>query len=112
PAGVARGRVVEWTVLHRPSYAVAATAQEQRLAVADFAVGVALLVCGAVCRWRRRASLVGPLLAATGLAWFLGSFAGASFASVAAVGAVLVALHRGPLVHSVLSYPDGRLADP
>ena len=96
PAGIALGLVAEWTTLHRPSYAVAATAQEQQLAAGDFAVGVALLVCGAVCRWQRPKSRVGLLLVATGLAWFLGTFAGASFASVAAVGALLVALHRGP----------------
>ena len=89
-----------------------ATAQEQRLVAGDFAVGLALLVCGAVCRRQRPESRVGLLLVATGLAWFLGTFAGSSFASVAAIGALLVALHRAPLVHAVLSYPDGRLSGP
>ena len=112
PAGIALGLAAEWTTLHRPSYALPATAQEQRLVAGDFAVGLALLVCGAVCRRQRPESRVGLLLVATGLAWFLGTFAGSSFASVAAIGALLVALHRAPLVHAVLSYPDGRLSGP
>jgi len=109
PVGLALGVAAEWATLHRPSFAVAASAQEQRLAAADFVVGGALLVAGVVCR-RRSRSRVGPLLVAAGFAWFLGSFASSSFTSVAAVGAYFVALHRGPLVHAVVSYPDGRLS--
>lgn len=109
PAGIALGVAAEWTVLHRPSFAAAATAREQRLAAADFVVGIALLLAGELCRRRRPQSRVGQLFALAGFAWFLGSFAGASFDSVARAGSVLVALHRGPLVHAVLSYPSGRL---
>ncbi len=64
----------------------------------DLAVGWALLGCGLVAWGRRRHSRTGPLLAATGLVWLLGSlFSPALFA------------HRGPLVHLLLAYPSGRL---
>jgi signal transduction histidine kinase len=72
---------------------------------------VALVACGvAVWLWRSN-SRIGLLLAATGFAWFLGTLAGSSIDSVAGVGAVFVTLHRGPLIHAVLSYPTGRLRD-
>src|SRR6266516_4708254 len=109
PAGVALGLAAEWAALQRPSFAAAATAQEQRLVAADFVVGVSLLVCGAVCDWRRPESRIGPLLIGAGVAWFLGSFATASFDSLAGFGAIFVTWHRGPLLHAVLSYPSGRL---
>ena len=66
------------------------------LAAGDLGVGLAFLGCGAIA-WRR-SSAVGALMAATGIAWFLGSLVGA-----------LVFLHRGPLVHLLLGYPGGRL---
>jgi signal transduction histidine kinase len=68
------------------------------LAVADLAVGLALVGCGAVAWERRGASRVGPLMAAGGFAWLIGGFHPA-----------LLYLHRGPLVHLHLSYPTGRL---
>jgi signal transduction histidine kinase len=111
PAGIALGLAAEWATLHRPSFAVPATAQEQRLVLGDFVVGASLLVSGELCRRRRPQSHIGLLLIAAGFAWFLGSFASSSFDSVAGAGAVFVALHRGPLVHAVLSYPNGWLRD-
>jgi signal transduction histidine kinase len=68
---------------------------------ADLAVGWALIGCGLVAWERRRALRFGPLLAAAGSAWFLGTFATAA-----------LYLHRGPLVHALLSYPSGRLSRP
>jgi DNA-binding CsgD family transcriptional regulator len=53
--------------------------------------------------WRRPGSGTGPLLAATGYAWFLGSFHGGVLGPIA-----LFALHRGPLIHCVLSFPGWR----
>jgi signal transduction histidine kinase len=85
------------------------TAQAVRLAVADFVVGLALVVCGVAAWFWRSGSRIGPLLVAAGFAWFLGTFAGSSIDAAAEVGAVFVTLHRGPLVHAVLSYPTGRL---
>jgi signal transduction histidine kinase len=111
PAAVVVGILAEWSVLHRGALEEAASAQEIRLAVGDFVVGVALVACGvAVWLWRSN-SRIGLLLSATGFAWFLGTLAGSSIDSVAGVGAVFVTLHRGPLIHAVLSYPAGRLRD-
>jgi len=65
----------------------------------DLATGWTLIACGLVAWARRPESHSGPLLAATGFAWFA-----ANFASDQALY-----LHRGPLVQLVLSYPYGRL---
>jgi signal transduction histidine kinase len=70
-------------------------------AAADLAVGWTLIGCGLLA-WQRRPSLrFGPLLLASGVAWFLGTLATAA-----------LYLHRGPLVHALLSYPSGRLSRP
>lgn len=65
----------------------------------DLAVGWTLIACGLVAWSRRPESRSGALMAATGFAWFA-----ANFASEQALY-----LHRGPLIHLVLSYPYGRL---
>jgi signal transduction histidine kinase len=59
---------------------------------ADVLVGGLLVGLGLADRRR-----VGPLMALTGLAWFAGGLAGP-----------LVMLHRGPLVHLLVTYPHGR----
>ena len=64
----------------------------------DLAVGWTFLACGLLAWSGRPESHAGPLMVATGVTWFLGNF-----------DARLLYLHRGPLVHCVLSYPDGRL---
>jgi signal transduction histidine kinase len=66
------------------------------LAAGDFAVGMAFVLAAALV-WRRF-RVTAALMAATGFAWFAGSFA-----------TELVFLHRGPLVHLVLGYPHGRV---
>ena len=67
------------------------------MALADLAVGCVLLVCGTIAWDRRPDSRVGGLMSLAGLHWFLGTlFEPALF------------LHRGPLVHLLLSYPTGR----
>ena len=109
PAAVALGVAAEWTVLYRGPLEEAVTAQAIRLAVADFVVGLALVVCGVAAWLWRSGSRIGPLLVASGFAWFLGTFAGSSIDTAAQVGGIFVTLHRGPLVHAVLSYPTGRL---
>jgi hypothetical protein len=65
----------------------------------DLAVGWTLIACGLIAWSRRPKSRSGALMATTGFAWFA-----ANFASDAALY-----LHRGPLMHLVLSYPHGRL---
>lgn len=69
------------------------------LHLADTAVGVVLLGCGAVTGLRRRR--VGLIMVTAGVTWFLGSLAPG-----------LVFVHRGPLVHLHISYPTGRLRRP
>jgi signal transduction histidine kinase len=64
----------------------------------DIVVGWTLIACGLVAWSRRPESLSGALMAATGFCWFA-----ANFSSQA------LYLHRGPLVHLVLSYPTGRV---
>jgi signal transduction histidine kinase len=66
--------------------------------VPDLITGWALIGCGLVGWSARPASRSGPLLAATGVAWFAGNFSASA-----------LYLHRGPLVHLVLSYPSGTL---
>ena len=68
------------------------------LAALDVAVGVLLLVEGAIATVRRPASRTGWWFSASGAAWFAGT-----------LGWPLVYLHRGPLVQLHLSYPSGRL---
>lgn len=65
----------------------------------DLITGWALIGCGLIGRSARPGSRSGPLMAATGFAWFAGNFAAAA-----------IYLHRGPLVHAVLSYPGAVLA--
>ena len=63
----------------------------------DLAVGLTFIFCGLLAWERWNAAAVGALLAATGVSWFLGNF-----------WAELLYLHRGPLVHLVLTYPGRR----
>jgi len=90
PLGVAFGLAVEWG-FYDSSLGLALT-------VVDFLVGCLLVVGGTIAWDRRAGSRVGALMTLAGLTWFLGNLGGA-----------LVYLHRGPLVHLVLSYPSGRL---
>src|SRR5215472_7295568 len=81
PAAFAFGIVAEWA--GRPS-----------LIALDAVTGFSLLGLGLVAASRRSWSRVGLILAAAGLAWFLGSVAGwAAY------------LHRGPLAQLLLTYP-------
>ena len=67
--------------------------------IPDLVTGWTLIACGLVAWSRRGDSRSGPLLAATGFAWFLGNFAS---------GALY--LYRGPLVHLLITYPSGRVS--
>jgi len=90
PAGLALGIVAE-LVSYRSG--------ELDQAAADLLVGWVLIGCGLLAWERRSDSRVGPLLTATGVAWFLGGFWTAA-----------LYLHRGPLIHAVLGFPSGRLS--
>jgi signal transduction histidine kinase len=109
PAGVALGLYAEWAALRRTPLQEAASGAEIRLAVADLVVGLVLVGCGLVAWSRRPESRTGLLLALSGFAWFLGTFAASGKPGYADFGALFVTLHRGLLVHALLSYPSGRL---
>jgi signal transduction histidine kinase len=64
----------------------------------DLLTGWWLIACGLIAWARRPASACGPLLAATGFAWFAPNL----------LGAAALYLYRGPLVALVLTYPRGR----
>jgi signal transduction histidine kinase len=87
-AGIALGLAAEW-----------ASYDTLDLALGDLLAGWALLGCGVAAWELRRESRTGPVMAWAGVAWFLGSFSGS-----------LLYIHRGPLVHLLLSYPRGRLS--
>lgn len=78
--------------------------------IPDLAVGWTFIACGLIGVQRRPRSRTGTLLAATGFAWFIGNFAAIGVESVAWVAAHLLYLHRGLLIHCVLSFPTGRLS--
>jgi signal transduction histidine kinase len=98
-AGLVFGLGAEW---------LARSGQSLAAAAADLAVGWTLIGCGLAGWSRRPQSGVGPLLALTGFAWFCGTLAGSRIGVVAAVGAALLFLHRGPLCHAIIGYPGGR----
>jgi signal transduction histidine kinase len=89
PIGIAFGLVAEW---------ISYEDGPLDLVVADFGVGCVLIGCGVIAWDRRPESRVGALMSLAGLTWFVGTaFEPALY------------LHRGPLVHLLLSYPSGRL---
>jgi signal transduction histidine kinase len=79
--------------------------------IPDLVTGWVLIGCGLVAWERRGESATGPLLAATGFAWFLGNFAAVG-GFVGWVGRQGLYLHRGPLFHAVIAYPTGRPPSP
>ena len=85
PAGLAFGIAAEW--IGRPE-----------LLGLDAAAGFALLGLGLTAWKQRPRSGVGPIMAAAGFAWFLGT-----------LWSPALYLHRGPLAQLLLSYPSGRL---
>jgi len=76
--------------------------------VPDLLTGWTLIGCGLVSWSRRSASHSGPLLAATGFAWFAPNFTTTGVGALDWLSAHALYLHRGPLVQLVLTYPRGR----
>jgi signal transduction histidine kinase len=76
--------------------------------ILDLATGWTLIGAGLVAVWKRPESRTGWLMAATGFTWFLGNFAEVRAPAIAWLAAHAVYLHRGPLVHLLLTYPSGR----
>jgi signal transduction histidine kinase len=77
--------------------------------VPDLLTGWCLIGCGLAGWMRRPQSRSGGLLAAAGFAWFVPDVGGPGVGAVGWVAAHALYLHRGPLVHLVLTYPTGRL---
>jgi signal transduction histidine kinase len=90
PAGAAVGIAAEWVYFGWDDAAGW---------LPDLATGWTLIACGLVGWARRPESRSGPLLAATGFAWFAANL----------LGDQALYLYRGPLIHLTLSYPYGRL---
>lgn len=99
-AGTLLGLAAEW---------VAYGWDDPRHWIPDLAVGWSFIACGLVGRWRRPNSGTGPLMLAVGFTWFLGNFASVDALPIAWLAAHALYLHRGPLIHCVLSFPTGRL---
>jgi signal transduction histidine kinase len=100
-AGLLFGLGAEWAARSDLSLLTAGT---------DLAVGWTLIGCGLIAWSRRPQSRIGPLMALTGFAWFLGTFAYSDIGAVAMLGSALLTLHRGPLFHAIVGYPSGRIS--
>jgi signal transduction histidine kinase len=105
----ALGMFAEWAALQRAPLQEPVGALDLRLAAADLATGLVLAACGLIAWTHRPDNRTGLLLTATSAAWFLGTFAVSGLSGYADFGSLFVTLHRGPLFHAVLAYPDGRL---
>jgi signal transduction histidine kinase len=86
PIGLAFGVAAEW--IGKPD-----------LIGLDVVAGFTLVFLGLSAWSRRPHTAAGPIMAAAGLAWFLGTF-----------WSPALYLHRGPLAHLMLSFPSGRLS--
>jgi signal transduction histidine kinase len=82
---------------------------EPRRWIPDLMVGWSFVACGAVAAWRRPDSRIGLFMLAVGFTWFSGGFASVDVPLVAWLGTQGLYVHRGLLVHCVLSFPTGRL---
>ena len=76
--------------------------------IADLGAGLVLAGTGLFARSRRPQSRVGLLFILAGFAWFLGTLAGSDTPPLAILGAALLTIHRGPIVHAIVAYPSGR----
>jgi signal transduction histidine kinase len=75
----------------------------------DLLVGGTFLAGGFIGHVRRPASSTGLLLAATGLAWFLGDLVWPASDALSWVATETRWLHRGVLLHTIVSFASGRL---
>ena len=99
PAAIGFGLLAEWA---RFGW------QQPDRWIPDLLVGWVLLTCGLIAGWARRGTWSGALLGAAGLTWFLPNFAGAATGILARALSACLFLHRGPLAHLLVAYPDGK----
>jgi signal transduction histidine kinase len=76
--------------------------------VPDLVVGWSFIGGGLLAMRRAPQSFSGVLLVVSGATWFFGNFAAAGPGVVGWLGAHLLFLYRGALIHLVLTYPRGR----
>src|SRR5215210_8565268 len=99
PAGIGVGLIAEWMFFDF---------RDAEKWVPDLVAGWSLIAAGLVA-WRGRwESGVGLLLVGSGFTWFVGNFSGVDTEWVAWIAAHGVYVHRGPLLHSVVTFPTGR----
>ena len=77
--------------------------------MADVVPGVAFLVCGLLAWQRRPDGRIGPLMIATGFAWFIGTYAASSEPTVGRFAHGFQGWYLAFLAWLVLAYPTGRL---
>ena len=77
--------------------------------IPDLVVGWTMIAAGAIAWVTRRESRTGPLLMATGFAWFIGNFARVDVDPIAWLAANGAYLYRGLLIHTLMTFPTGRL---
>jgi signal transduction histidine kinase len=82
------------------------------LALIDLLTGWTVAATGLVAWIRAPASRTGPLLIASGAAWFVNNFSAVDAAILAAFAIWLEQLYRAPLLQAVLTFPSGRAATP
>ena len=111
PALVLLGISAEW-VLYGPDAPRIGSRDDLSLALMDLLTGWTVAATGLVAWARRPASRIGPLLVASGAAWFLYNFHVADAAVLAALAVWLEQLYRAPLLHAVLTFPSGRVTTP
>ena len=111
PALVLLGISAEW-MLYGPDAPRIGSRDDLSLALMDLLTGWTVAATGLVAWARRPASRIGPLLVASGAAWFLYNFHVADAAILAALAVWLEQLYRAPLLHAVLTFPSGRVTTP
>lgn len=79
--------------------------------IPDLAVGWVCVAAGLIVNGTARGSWTGHLLVGTGFAWFIGNFGSVEAWPIAAFAAGGRLLHRGLLIHTVLTLPTGRVND-
>jgi signal transduction histidine kinase len=78
--------------------------------IPDLVVGWTFIGCGLIATARRPDNRSGALMVGAGFTWFLGNFADVDVGLLAWVAAHGVYVHRGPLIHLILTYPSGRVS--
>jgi hypothetical protein len=104
------GLLAEWQAYGPDGYASRGS-QPWYPWILDLVTGAVFVSAGAVAALRRPASLVGPLLMLTALAWFAATLVQPSRFVGTELAPSLVFLYRGFLAHAILTFPSGRPAD-